>query len=62
MRQVAKIKNYSVYLTNDKMNPYTIKKRWLIPGEYGLRERTKTLDKFANLQSCLLYIADLIDE
>lgn len=63
MTQVAKIKNtYYVYLTKDKMNPYTVMRKWLSPDVYGLREHVRTLEKFADLKSCLLYIADRIEE
>lgn len=60
MAQVAKIRNYIVYMTTDKVNPYTVKHRYFSTIDWGWH--TKTEIKYADLKSCLLYIADKVNE
>lgn len=60
MALVAKVREYRVYSTNDRLNPYTVKVKFFSMKDCGLHE--KTVVKYADLKSCLLYIADNIKE
>lgn len=60
MAQVAKILNYIVESTTDKINPYTVKSKYFSLKD--CRWHTKTEIKYADLKSCLLYIADRLPE
>lgn len=64
MAQIAKIRNYIIYCDIDREKPYynayVIKKRTYSAVDF--RWHTKTVEKYADLKSCLLYIADEINE
>lgn len=60
MALVAKVQEYRVYSTNYRLNPYTVKHKYFSMKDCRWHE--ETLVKYADLKSCLLYIADNIKE
>ena len=60
MALVAKVQEYRVYSTNDRINPYIVKVKFFSMKDCGWHE--KTVVKYADMKSCLLYIADNIHE
>ena len=44
------------YNETAKQNPYRVVQEWKEPGTYGLRDRRKTIAKYADLYSCMLVL------
>ena len=59
-RLVVKVKDYRVVKTENKMNPYTVKQRYFSIVDYGWHERTVV--KFADLKSCMYYLAEVVTD
>lgn len=59
-RLVVKVMDYRVVKTENKMNPYTVKQRYFSIADCGWHERTVV--KFADLKSCMYYLAEVVTD
>lgn len=59
-RFVVKVKDYRVVKTENKMNQYTVKQRYFSIVDCGWHERTVV--KFADLKSCMYYLAEVVTD
>ena len=49
-----------VYRQDQKTNPYYIYRRTWVPSSYGLKERKTIEAKYADMRSCLFWLANAI--
>lgn len=59
-RLIVKVKDYRVVKTDSKMNPYTVKQRYFSMVDCGWHERT--VAKYADLKSCMYYLAEAVTD